>query len=72
MGFEDSLLALYLGSHAPAAHARGCERILSAGQSVPASHPEALHVVLAGTAASLLPGWRAYRLSLAQGLSAGG
>ena len=31
-----------------------------------------LAVVLAGTAASLLPGWRAYRLSLAQGLSAGG
>jgi len=31
-----------------------------------------LAVVAAGTAASLLPGWRAYRLSLAQGLSAGG
>ena len=49
MGFEDSLLALYLGSHAPAAHARGRERILSAGQWVPASHPGVLHVVLAGT-----------------------
>lgn len=26
-------------------------------------------VLLAGTAASLLPGWRAYRMSLADGLS---